>query len=150
MAPLTAQPAKTTPFTAYLRERVAARMRIVRLLPSIGTPMLASSIVLQTLAGLVPVAFIVTGSVVVGRVPAAVDHGLGSPEWRSLRNALLATGALFLLQQLVFPLQWTLAEAITWKVDDAVRERVLAAVGEAVPGWGGRVLGTCESGVPGR
>ena len=33
--------------------------------------------------------------------------------------------------------------------DDAVRERVLAAVVEAVPGWGGRVLGTCESGVPG-
>jgi 23S rRNA (cytidine1920-2'-O)/16S rRNA (cytidine1409-2'-O)-methyltransferase len=33
--------------------------------------------------------------------------------------------------------------------DDAVRERVLRAVVEAVPGWGGRVLGTCESGVPG-
>jgi 23S rRNA (cytidine1920-2'-O)/16S rRNA (cytidine1409-2'-O)-methyltransferase len=33
--------------------------------------------------------------------------------------------------------------------DDAVRERVLRDVVEAVPGWGGRVAGTCESGVPG-
>ncbi|MBD0291185.1 MAG: TlyA family RNA methyltransferase [Thermoleophilia bacterium] len=33
--------------------------------------------------------------------------------------------------------------------DERVRERVLADVVEQVPAWGGRVLGTCESGVPG-
>ena len=102
-------------------------MRIVRLLPSIGRPLLVGGIALQILAGLVPVAFIVASSAVIGRVPAAVEHGADSPEWRSLRNALIVTGALFLLQQLVVPLTWTLVEAITWKVDDLVRERVLAA-----------------------
>ncbi len=33
--------------------------------------------------------------------------------------------------------------------DEAVRERVLGDVVDRVPGWGGRVLGTCESGLPG-
>ena len=33
--------------------------------------------------------------------------------------------------------------------DDAVRERVLAEVVAQVPSWGGRVVGTCESGLPG-
>ena len=68
----------------------------------------------------------------IGRVPAAVDNGLGSPEWQSLRNALLFTGGLFLLQQLMWPTQWTLAQAVAWRVDDAVRERILAASFEPV------------------
>ena len=34
---------------------------------------------------------------------------------------------LFLVQQVLFPLQWAVGEAITWRVDDAVRERVVAA-----------------------
>lgn len=112
---------------AYLRERTAARLRIVRLLPAMGKPMLAGSLLLQLFGGLMPVAFIVATSVVVGRVPAAVDAGLGSAEWRSLRNALLGAGGLFVLQQLVWPLQWVLAEAVTRRVDDVVRERVVAA-----------------------
>jgi 23S rRNA (cytidine1920-2'-O)/16S rRNA (cytidine1409-2'-O)-methyltransferase len=33
--------------------------------------------------------------------------------------------------------------------DDAVRERVLQEIVDQVPSWGGRVAGTCESGVPG-
>ncbi len=33
--------------------------------------------------------------------------------------------------------------------DERIRARVLAEVVEQVPRWGGRVLGTCESGVPG-
>ncbi len=52
---------------------------------------------------------------------------LGSPEWRSLRDALLVTGVLFLLQQVLWPVQWAVGEAISWRVDDAVRERVVAA-----------------------
>lgn len=112
---------------AYLRERTAARIRIARLLPAAGTPMLAASLVLQVFAGLLPVAFIVATSAVVGRVPAAVEQGLDSPEWVSLRNALLVAGGLFMLQQLVFPLQWVVWEAITWRVDDRVRERLVAA-----------------------
>ena len=106
---------------------MAARIRIVRLLPAAGPRLLAASVALQLFGGVMPVAFIVAAAAVVGRVPAAVEHGLGSSEWVSLRNALLAAGALFLFQQLVWPLQWVVAEAVTWKVDDAIRERVVAA-----------------------
>ncbi len=102
-------------------------MRIVRLLPAAGRGILATALVFQLLAGLVPIAFIVVTSRIVGRVPAAIEHGVGSPEWVSLRNALLVAGGLFMLQQVMFPLQWAVSEAITWRVDDAVRERVVAA-----------------------
>jgi ATP-binding cassette subfamily B protein len=107
--------------------RLAARVRIARLLRSAGTTTLALGLLLQVVFGLIPVAFIVATSAVVGRVPAAVAHGLGSPEWRALRDALLLAGGLFLAQQLATPLQWAVAETITWRVDHVVRERVAAA-----------------------
>jgi ATP-binding cassette, subfamily B, bacterial len=117
---------------AHLRARAAARLRVLRLLPAAGPRLVLGSLALSLLGGAMPVAFILATSAVVGRVPGAVDHGLGSPEWASLRNALLAAGALFLLQQLVWPTQWVLGEAITWKVDDALRERILAASYEPI------------------
>jgi ATP-binding cassette subfamily B protein len=87
----------------------------------------ALGLVLQVFFGLVPVAFAVATSAVVGRVPAAVHGGLDSPEWRSLRTALVVAGALFLALQVAAPLQFAVAETITWRVDKVVRERVAAA-----------------------
>ena len=112
---------------AYLRERAAARIRILRLLRAAGPRLLALAVALQVFAGVVPVAFIVATSAVVGRVPEAVEGGLDSPAWDSLRNALLASGVLFLLLQVSFAVQWTVSRAIEWAVDEAVRERVVPA-----------------------
>lgn len=119
-------------FRTYLRERVALRLKILRLLPAAGTRLLVSTAALQVFTGLAPVAFIVATSTVVGRVPAAVEAGLDSPEWRSLRNALLLAGALFVVQQLSWPFQWAVGEMVTWRVDDTIRERVAAASFEPV------------------
>jgi ATP-binding cassette, subfamily B, bacterial len=116
----------------YLRERVALRLKILRLLPAAGPRLLGGALLLQVFTGLAPVAFIVATSTVVGRVPAAVEQGLDSPEWRSLRNALLVAGALFVVQQLSWPFQWAIGEMVTWRVDDTVRERVAAASFEPV------------------
>ena len=77
-----------------MRERLAFRLAVLRVFPY-GGKLLVPAAILQLLSGLTPVAFIVATSVVVGRVPGAVEHGLDSPEWRSLRNALLVAGALF-------------------------------------------------------
>jgi ATP-binding cassette, subfamily B, bacterial len=74
-----------------------------------------------------PVAFIVATSAIVGRVPAAVSHGLGSPEWRSLRNAVIVAGALFVGQQIIGPLQFTLAQSLAWRIEDQLRERAALA-----------------------
>jgi ATP-binding cassette subfamily B protein len=119
-------------FRAYLRGRVALRLKILRLLPAAGRRLLASTIALHLFTGVAPVAFIVATSTVVGRVPAAVDAGLDSPEWRSLRTALLVAGALFVVQQLSWPFQWAFGEMVTWRVDDTIRERVAAASFEPV------------------
>ncbi|HUQ22608.1 MAG TPA: ABC transporter ATP-binding protein [Gaiellaceae bacterium] len=116
----------------YVRERLALRLKIVRLLRVAGLRMVGGSLAFQIFTGLAPVAFILATSSVVGRVPAAVEHGLGSPEWASLRNALLLAGALFVVQQLSAPFQWAVAELVTWRVDDAVRERVASASFEPV------------------
>jgi ATP-binding cassette, subfamily B, bacterial len=111
----------------HLRARGHGRLRIIRLLPAAGPRLVLAALALNILGGVFPVAFILATSAVVGRVPAAVEHGLDSPEWASLRNALIAAGALFLLQQVVFPTRWAVGEAITWKIDDTLRERILAA-----------------------
>src|SRR5512138_2692084 len=116
----------------YLRARAALRLKILRLLPAAGGPLLGGAVLLQLVAGLAPVAFILATSAVVGRVPAAVDAGLGSPAWTSLRDALLVAGVLFAVLQLLFPLQWAMGELVWWRVDDAVRERVATASFESV------------------
>lgn len=104
----------------YVRERAALRLRILRLLPAAGGRQLGGALVLQVFTGLAPVAFIVATSAVVGRVPAAVEGGLDSPERRSLRDALLLAGALFVVQQLSWPFQWAVGEMVTWRVDAGV------------------------------
>jgi ATP-binding cassette subfamily B protein len=113
--------------TAYLRGRIALRLKVFRLYPYAGRRLLSCAVVLQVLNGLAPVAFIVATSAVVGHVPAAVEHGLDSPEWRSLRNALVAAGALFVLQQVLGPLQFAVGVSLAWKIDDGLRERAALA-----------------------
>lgn len=111
----------------YLRERLALRLKVLDLLPLAGRSFLAVAVAFQVVLGLAPVAFIVVTSAVVGRVPGAVEHGLDSPEWRSLRNMLLVAGALFVLQQLLAPLQWTVGQLMSWRIDDELREHATAA-----------------------
>jgi len=109
-----------------VRERIRFRLAVLRLYPYAGR-MVPLGIALQLVAALMPVAFIVTTSAIVGRVPAAVHSGLDSPEWRSLRNLLLVAGLLFVLQQVVGPLQFAGEFMLAWKVDDRLRERAAAA-----------------------
>jgi ATP-binding cassette, subfamily B, bacterial len=109
-----------------MRSRVAFRLAVLRAFPYGGALVLPAAL-LQLLAGLMPVAFIVATSAIVGRVPAAVAHGLHSAEWRSLRNTLVVAGILFVAQQIVGPLQWTLGQMLAWKIDDRLRERAAVA-----------------------
>jgi hypothetical protein len=78
----------------HLRDWISGRLRILRVLGAAGAQTVAGALLLQLMFGLVPVGFIFATSTVVGRVPAAVGHGVNSAEWRSLRNALLIAGGL--------------------------------------------------------
>ena len=109
-----------------MRERLAFRLSVLRVFPC-GGRLLAPTVVLQVLAGVMPVAFIVATSVIVGRVPAAIESGLDSPEWRSLRDALLVAGVLFVVQQVLGPLEFVAGISLAWKIDDRLRERAALA-----------------------
>jgi ATP-binding cassette, subfamily B, bacterial len=109
-----------------VRERAAFRLAVLRLFPY-GGRMVPIGLALQLVAGLMPVAFIVATSAIVGRVPGAVDAGLDSPEWRSLRNMLIVAGLLFVAQQVIGPLQFATEFMLAWKIDDRLRERAAAA-----------------------
>jgi len=111
----------------YARARTLARLRVLRLTADAGKPLVAAALALQVLGGLIPVGFVIATSIVIGRVPGAVRDGLGSADWRSLRAALLAAAGLFVLQQLAWPVQWTIGESIVARVDDSVAERLVAA-----------------------
>jgi ATP-binding cassette, subfamily B, bacterial len=109
-----------------MRERIAFRLAVLRLF-RYGGRMVPLGIALQLVAALMPVAFIVTTSAIVGRVPGAVHSGLDSPEWRSLRNLLIVAGLLFVAQQVTGPLQFATEFMLAWRVDDRLRERAAAA-----------------------
>jgi ATP-binding cassette, subfamily B, bacterial len=109
-----------------MRDRIRFRLAVLRLF-RYGGRMVPLGLALQILAGLMPVAFIVTTSAIIGRVPAAVHAGLGSSEWRSLRNALILAGVLFVVQQVIGPLQFMSEFMLAWNIDDRLRERAAAA-----------------------
>ncbi|WP_084315913.1 hypothetical protein [Actinospica robiniae] len=56
-------------------------------------------------AAVLPVAFVLFSSRVIGRVPGAVRHGIGSPQWYSLVSAFLLVSGTFVVQQVFTPLR---------------------------------------------
>jgi ATP-binding cassette subfamily B protein len=109
-----------------VRERIRFRLAVLRLF-RYGGRMVPLGVALQVVSAVMPVAFIVATSAVVGRVPGAMRAGLDSPEWRSLRNTLIVAGVLFVAQQVISPLQFTAQFMLAWRVDDHLRERAAAA-----------------------
>ena len=109
-----------------MRERIRFRLAVLRVFPYAGK-LLVPAALIQLFSALAPVAFIVATSAIVGRVPAAVREGVGSPEWRSLRNALIVAGILFVAQQMIGPLQFLLGQNLAWRIEDQLRERAAIA-----------------------
>ena len=95
-------------------------LQIARLTPSGGSWLVFALVILNVVLGLLPVAFIVATSVMIGRVPGAVTAGVGSAEWRDLVLAFgLAAGA-FLAQQILAPVQAALGELLARRIDALV------------------------------
>ena len=102
-------------------------LQIAKLTPSGGAWLVLALVVLNVVLGLLPVAFIVATSVMIGRVPGAVTAGVGSAEWRDLVLAFgLAAGA-FLAQQILAPVQAALGELLARRIDGHVVDRLIAA-----------------------
>ncbi|GEK22007.1 ABC transporter ATP-binding protein [Cellulomonas xylanilytica] len=110
---------------SWYRSAVVPRFVIARLLPTAGGGLVAALLLLDVVLGLLPVAFVLATSVVVGQVPAAVDGGTGSAAWGALVRTFVLAAVLFLARQVLAPLQTALGVRMQRRIDGALRDRAL-------------------------
>jgi ATP-binding cassette subfamily B protein len=108
-------------------ERRDDRLRLLRLIPQAGPPLVASAVLVQAVAGALPIGFILATAAVIAGVPAAVAGGLDSAAWDGLQGLLVLAAAAFFGVQLLLPVQELLGDMIRRRVDDRVRDRLMAA-----------------------
>lgn len=117
-----------------LRERRETAIRLVRqrweivwLTRRAGVPLIAFAAVTNLVLGLLPVVFVISSAVVVGRIPAAVKGGLGSPSWDALLSAFVVAAIAFIAQQVVAPVRESVSELVARHIDGRVIAVVMAA-----------------------
>jgi ATP-binding cassette subfamily B protein len=120
-------------FTGGMRERMAQRRQALELLAHAGPGLVGGAVAAQVVAGLLPVGFVLAVASVIAGVPAAVRSGVDSADWGSLRGHLVLAACLFFAVQLLLPVQQLLGEMLRRKIDDAVRDGLMAD-GFAGPG----------------
>jgi ATP-binding cassette subfamily B protein len=121
-----AKPSLFEQFAAFVRMSVSSRWEIARELPKSGAGLTVAAIALNIVLGILPVLFILGTSVMLGRVPAATAAGVGSGAWDSLVYAFLLAASAFVLMQLLTPLQASLGELITRRVDGQAADRLIS------------------------
>ncbi|MEU4446698.1 ABC transporter ATP-binding protein [Actinosynnema sp. NPDC050801] len=110
----------------WVDEAVRPRLRIARLLPSGGVGLVVFLAVLNLVLGLLPVAFVLATSMLIGEVPAAVGGGVGSAAWDRLTSIFLLAAAAFLLTQILTPVGNALGQRLVRRVDSALRDDAMA------------------------
>jgi ATP-binding cassette subfamily B protein len=104
-----------------------ARLDIAWLSRRAGAPLIAVNLLVNLVLGVLPVVFVIASAVVVGRVPAAVQAGLGSDAWRALLSAFVVAAVAFIGQQIVAPVQESVGELVARRVDGQVIDDVIGA-----------------------
>jgi ATP-binding cassette, subfamily B, bacterial len=110
-----------------MRKHFAARLDIVALFPRAGGGLVATLAAVDLLLGLLPVVFAVATALSLGRVPGAVDAGLGSAQWRELVTVFGVAAAAFVARQLLMPVMRAIGELVTRRVDGQVADELMAA-----------------------
>jgi len=103
------------------------RWDIVALFPRAGGGLVAALAGVDLLLGLLPVVFAVATALVLGRVPAAVDAGLGSAAWRELVTVFGVAAAAFVTRQLLVPVERAMGELMTRRIDGQVVDELMSA-----------------------
>lgn len=109
------------------RELLEARVEIIRLVPRAGRLLTAGVALVNLVAGLLPVVFVIATSVMLGRVPAAVRGGLHSGAWHSLLAVFAIAAAAFVVQQIVTPFATSLGELVARRIDGQIYDDLMAA-----------------------
>lgn len=119
-------------FSAYWDAAVLARARIFTILPLAGWGLIVGITILNVVLGLLPIGFMVATAEMIGRVPAAIESGLGSPEWDGLVVLFLIAAGAFVAQQVLAPVQQILGLRIQRKVDGYVRDEAVDSITSSV------------------
>lgn len=113
------------------RAAVLPRLQITRLLPSAGAGLIVALVAINIMLGLLPVAFMLATSVLVGQVPAAVSAGVDSPAFDRLSQAFLLAAAAFFAQQVLAPVQTALGQRMKRRVDGRLRDETVSVAMQA-------------------
>ena len=112
----------------FVHRAITTRIEILRFVPFAGARLVVPLVLVNLVAGILPVAFVVATSVVIGRVPAALDGGLDSEAWNRLTFAFIAAAVAFLFARILAPVSTTLMSRIRRRVDGKLRAEVLDLV----------------------
>lgn len=102
------------------------------MVPRIGWPLASLMILLNLIGGALPVAFVVATSVVIGRVPGAVEGGVGSEAWDGLVTAFVLAAVSFLLARINAPIITALSSRVRRRIDGQLRQEVLSLTSRTV------------------
>ncbi len=111
--------------SAGLVSRGARWSAILRLLPHAGKRLVASSLLLNLLLGLLPPVFLLAMSALLDRLPGSPSGGGAS--WSALGPLLAAAVAAFVLQQVLAPFQSAVGEQVSRRVDGHCATRLISA-----------------------
>ncbi len=111
---------------SYWADAIEPRLFIVRQLPTAGWPLVTVVGVLNVVLGVLPIVFVVTTSVLIGRVPAASGQPLDSPAWSALVVAFLIASAAFFARQLLAPVVTSIGAVVKHRVNGVFRDRLIA------------------------
>ena len=79
-------------------------------------------------SGLAPTGFIIASGALIGSLPNAIKHGLGSLSGQTLVASVAALAVLFALQQLAPTVRLAMGQSLARRVDALLQRRVMAAV----------------------
>ncbi len=116
----------------WFERAVKARIEIARLAPRAGWGLIGTLAGLYVIAGALPVIFVIATSFVIGRVPAALEGGVGSEAWASLVTAFVVGAVAFLLARVVAPIAAAVASRVRRRIDGQVRQEILELTSRTV------------------
>lgn len=113
-----------------MEHAIRGRLEIARLVPSAGWRLVVPLILMHLAAGAVPVGFVIATSIVIGRVPSAVEGGVNSPAWDALVTGFILAALLFLLAQVMAPVITAVNARVRRRIDGKLRDEVLELVSQ--------------------
>lgn len=117
-----AQKLRPSPSTAGL-------LWTLRLAPDVSPPLMAALAASVFASAVLPVAFTVFSGLLVGSVPATVQHGFASSAGRTTLSLLVVASAIFGVTRMIEPLRESLATILGLRFDRHLQKRVMHAVG---------------------